>query len=137
MLIKSYNARYIIGEHFDCLINEIDMRAEIILAKTTDQNEIDLVNNLREELINKIQMLKEDCLSDNVDIQNAFEDAWNVLIDDQSIAYEIKLDIFKKNLIKRDCIIVNDPKFKIGCSIWITDWYNDKKQIDFLRFKIM
>ena len=135
-IIQSYNARYIIGDHFDNLINEIDKRTETFILKSTDQDEIDSVNSSRAELIRKIESLKEECLSNNVDIQEEFEQSWDLLIDDKRIKYETKLDLFKRDLLKLDCLVVDDATFKIGCSLWITPWFNTKRKIDFLRFLI-
>ncbi len=132
--IESYNARFIIADHFDLIINLIDQITEEILCNCKEQNCIDLINKLREEQILKIELLKSENLKNTEQIQSSFEEKWEKLIKEKSIDYNQKLEIFKRDLIRQDCVIVEDSKYIIGHTIWITKWFNDKKMADFLRF---
>ena len=132
--IESYNARYIIAEHFDIIINEIDQRTEEIICKTKVQKELNLVNKFRDEQISMIESLKCENLKNAENIQSSFEQKWDNLIEEKNVNYNQKLDKLKYDLIRQDCVIVYDSRYIIGHSVWITKWFNNNSQIKFLRF---
>lgn len=136
--IKSYNARFIIGEHFDNLINKIDIRTEEILNKIMKISKpTETINTMRDEFISKVKDLKEFNLRENTMSQDEFEKKWQHLIDDETIEYEDKLDQFKVDLIRNDIIILEDNQSLNKCSLWILNWFNTKQHIEFLRYYLI
>jgi hypothetical protein len=134
--IESYNARFIIGEHFDDIINKIDIKTEEILKKIKNLKPTDAINNLRDEFIAKVNDLKDFNLRNCVINQDEFEKKWQHLIEDDNIEYAAKLDQIKVDLIKNDAIILESNESIIKCSLWILNWFNNKNQIEFLRYAL-
>ena len=131
--VQSYNARFIIGDHFDELIFIIDIRTEKLLQATTNKKTASSINELRNKLVTQINALKDYNLSVNPYEQDDFVKKWQTLIDDENTEYESKLDLFKTDLIANDCVILTDSRFSIQCSVWILNWFSTRKHVEFLR----
>ena len=129
--IKSH-ARLSITYHFDALINELDIHTEMLLMKSQCINAFNEINDIRETFINKIKEIEHVNLEKLKSFDN---DLWFNL----KLAFRNKQDseeneeLFKSFLIVNDCYLLMDLKSKIGFSLIITDWYNSKKQLEFLR----
>jgi hypothetical protein len=132
---ETLNARFIIAEHFDSLINKIDIRTEEILIKIIKNSKpTEAINTLRDGFISKINDLKDFNLNNNTLSQTEFEEKWQHIIDNNNIDDEDKLDQIKTDLIKNDVIILEDNQSLIKCSLWILNWFNTKKHIEFLKY---
>lgn len=132
---ETYNARFIIAEHFDSLINKIDIRTEeILIKKIKNSKPTEAINTLRDGFISKINELKDFNLNNNTLSQTEFEEKWQHIIGKNNINFEDKLDQLKADLIKNDVIILEDNQSLIKCSLWILNWFNTKKHIEFLKY---
>ena len=127
-----FHARLSITYHFDNLINELDIHTEMLLIKSHCVSEFSEINDLREDFINKIKEIEHVNLEN---IKNYEDDLWaNLkLIFRNKEDSEENEDLFKTFLILNDCYLIKDHKSKIGFSLIITDWYNSKKQLEFLE----
>ena len=130
----TYNPRLIIVEHFDSIINLIDVRTEQLLLDTTlsEENKREL-NELRQVQIKKLEEVKELNLANNSFTNETFEAKWQTLIDDVSNEYHAQLDLIKHDLIVIDCALVNDLTSKSKLALWIFRWFNTAKHLDFLK----
>jgi len=138
-LFEYYSPRLIIVEHFDYIINKLDIHTESLLKENlNDSKESEAICQQREALINQLNSIKENNLShfDNSskDREQEFEQKWSYLIEDQNIKYEEKIDIVKKDLIQIDCVLMVDLIFSIKYSLWLTDGFNVSSDLDFLRY---
>ena len=133
-LIKSFHPKLIVCDHFDNLINKIDIKTEQILEFYYSENHENKLNALRKEQINVLEQIKVENLALIEDINNEhFMQKWNYLIDNHNILYEDKLNTLKRDVIRFDCILLDDNNYENGCSIWITNLYYSKNCLDFLE----
>ena len=131
---ESYAAKAIIVDHFDTLINKIDIQTEeLLIESSNDTNKLKL-NQQRQELLEKIKEIEDLNLKSILHTEKRIEEKWTNLIENKLIKYEEKIDILKLDLIKVDCIIKEDDNFEIKLSVWITNWYNRRKDLDFLKY---
>jgi hypothetical protein len=133
---QSFHPRLIIVDHFDNLINQIDIKTETILLDQSlsveMQNE---VNDMREKQIEKIDEIKELNLSQLPEKFNEDEygQKCSHVIDNDLLEYKHKVDRIKEELIMYDCVLLDNPKLISGFDLWITSWYYNQKDLEFLR----
>ena len=131
--VECFASCYIIEDHFDAILNHIDICTEQALAKTIDQQNITELNQHRAILIAQIRIVNELNQRQNTQTQEDFEKTWRKIID-SNIDYESKLECIKKDLIKTDCVVLVDPRAMIGCALWVLNCYSStKKEIDLLE----
>jgi len=127
-----FHARLSITYHFDKLINDLDIYAEVLLMKTQCVVEYNEINDLRDDFISKIKEVE----SFNLDNLESYDnDLWTdlkLLFRNKEKNEEIE-EFLKTFLILNDCYLLKDFKSKIGFSLIITDWYNSPKQLEFLK----
>ena len=113
---QSLNSRLIISDHFDDIINQIDIKTETLLQDQNLSKETkNKLNEIRDEQIEKIKEIKEINL--------------NIL---QNEGEELELDLEK--LIHFDCVLLEQPKNSLnGFILWITSWFYDQANLEFLR----
>ena len=124
----------IIESHFDYLINEVMKRSEVALARKIDSA---IQNSNADLMLTQVRYLKEYNVNLASKIVNSaeIEAKWNELLDKATdYDHEEKLDLLMRILIKNDAILVNDSQSELGCSLWITDWYNSRHNADFLKY---
>ena len=137
---QSFYPRLIINDHFDNIINEIDIKTEILLENQSltveKRNEL---NELREKQIEKIKEIKEinlQYLPLNIN-EKEYEEKWSFILNDTSLDYEQKIDQIKdkENLIHFDCVLLEEQKNnnEKGFDLWITSWFYNHKNLEFLR----
>ena len=98
----------IIIDHFDDIINQIDIKTETLFQdQSLTQETRDKLNEIREKQIEKIKEIKEINLSL---LQNEVEE-----------------------IIHFDCVLLEQPKSVNGFVIWITSWFYNEKDLKFLR----
>ena len=143
--IQSFNPRLIIVDHFDELINQIDIKTETLIEereksikrrKTEIEGEKNIsnkINELRETQIEKIKELKESNLRHSKATEDEFREKWSHVIDDKSLEYKQKIDKIKEELILEDCVLLDNPNFANGLDLWVTSWFHNQKDLEFLR----
>ena len=114
MTPQNLNQRLIITDHFDDIINQIDIKTETLLVKKIFSEEIRKeLNKIRDEQIEKIKEIKEINLSF---LQNNEEEE----------------DLEK--LIYFDCVLLEQPKNSLnGFVLWITSGFYNRENLEFLR----
>ena len=136
---ESYHPRLIIVNHFDALINHIDVKTEELLQEAI-QNEsnnskrINDLNELREKQIEKIKQVKElnMKLFEHFN-EDVYEIEWSELINYASIDYEQKTDRIKEKIISIDCVLLEESKVMNGFDLWITNWFYNLKNLEILK----
>jgi hypothetical protein len=133
---QSFHPRLLIDDHFDEIINQIDIQTESVLVDQSLQEETkNEINDLREQQIEWIKELKE--LSLNHLPQQFNEDEyrqkWTHVIDDNSLEYKHKIDKIKEELIVYDCVLLKDPNQIICCVLWVTPWFHNQMNLEFLK----
>ena len=105
---QNQSHRLIINDHFDDVINQIDIKTETLLQdqSLTEDKRIKL-NKIREEQIEKIKELKEI----NLNLLNNEDE----------------------ELIHFDCVLLEQPESLNGFDLWITSWFYNEKDLKFLR----
>ena len=132
---KDFRPRVIIDDHFDEIKNQIDIKTETLLCdQSLNESEKKDLNDLRDEQLEAIKQIQVKNFSnlDNCD-DETYKLKWKHVIDNNSLKYEEKLDIIKKDLILFDCVLIEDANYKSGLSLWITRWFFDEKNREFLR----
>ncbi len=112
---EDQNSRLFIVDHFDDIINEIDIKTEtLFLDQSLTQETKDKLNEIREKQIEKIKELKEINL--------------NLLQNNE------KEDSELEEIIHFDCVLLEQPKNILnGFVLWITSWFYNQKDLEFLR----
>jgi hypothetical protein len=133
---QSFNPELIIVDHFDDIINQIDIRTEALLSKLSKKEETKKeINETREKQIEEIKQSKE--LNLNHLPQEFNEDEyrqkWAHVIDDNSLEYKHKIDKIKEQLILYDCVLLKNSDQINGCVLWITSWFHNKMNLEFLK----
>ena len=133
---QSFNPELIIVDHFDDIINQIDIKTEALLSKISMKEETKKeINETREKQIEDIKQSKE--LNLNHLPQEFNEDEyrlkWAHVIDDNSLEYKHKIDKIKEELILYDCVLLENPDKINGCVLWITSWFHNEMNLEFLK----
>jgi hypothetical protein len=133
-LIKSFHPKLIVCDHFDNLMNKIDIKTEQILEFNYSKSHENKLNALRKEQINVLEQIKVENLTliENINNEN-FMQKLNFLIDNDNIQDEDKLNTLKRDVIRIDCLLLDDNNYENGYSIWITNLYYSKNHLDFLQ----
>jgi hypothetical protein len=134
---QNFSPRLMIIDHFDDIINQIDIKTEALLesGKKTSKDSQKKLNDLREKLIEKIKELKELNLShlpENIN-EEKYAQKWAHVIDDKSLDYKQKADEIKEELILVDCVLLENPDEKNDINLWITAWFHNEKSVAFLK----
>ena len=134
---KSYHPSIIVNDHFEELINRIDIETEMLLEDQSlneeTRNELNIIRTKQLVKIKEIQELNLIRLPEFD--EKEFMKNWSHLINDATLEYEQKIDLIKEDLIAFDCVLVEDYKSKSRISLLITSWYFNLKSLDFLRFE--
>jgi len=133
-------------DHFDELINQIDIKTETLIEereksikrrKTEIEGEKNIsnkINELRETQIEKIKELKESNLRHlKSKEEEEFRQKWSHVIDSTSLEYRHKMDKIKEDLILEDCVLLEDSYSENGLKLWITSWFHNEKDLNFLK----
>jgi hypothetical protein len=131
---QNQSFRLIIVDHFDDLINQIDIKTEILLeqeAKLNKKIKLDNgtdnrrnnLNEIREKQIKQIKEIKEN----NLSLLN--DKKTKELEEDDSLG----LDKIKEKLIHFDCVLLEQPNSFNGLDLWITTVFYNQENLEFLR----
>jgi hypothetical protein len=114
MTHQNLNQHLMIIDHFDDVINQIDIKTETLLQdQMLLEKKRNKLNDIREKQIEKIKEIKEINL--------------NILQNEE----ETKEDLEK--LIHFDCVLLEQPKSENGLVLWITSWFYNKENLEFLK----
>ena len=116
---EDQNSRLFIVDHFDEIINQIDIKTETLLQdQSLTEEKRNKLNEIRDEQIEKIKEIKQ--INLNL-LQNEKE--------------ELELE----EIINFDCVLLERPT-RIGTQsrlgyfdLWITSWYYNQENLDFLK----
>ena len=137
MYTESYSVPVIIVDHFDAIINRIDVQTETILQnKKPNEEDTNELNNLRRRQINMIEQLKMYNLAANAFTDESFYQKWKNLIDDDSVMYSDKMDAIKKDLIRHDCVLIKEATSKSELVLCVFRWFNNAANVRLLRYNI-
>ena len=139
--LETYNVNLIIVDHYDTIINHLDIHIEKLIARCIRHSskkgglnvdpQIQRINDERRELIQRITQIKEQTLAANANTQESFDLKWAELISDTSVAYAYKLDLFKSDLIRTDCVLMKDLKSRSNISMWIMPCFMSDRDLAF------
>ena len=153
--IDNFNPRLIIFNHFDDVINKIDVKTETSLEdievsnkkrkledetsfiETEAQKELNETREKQIEKIKEIEQINLNLLNDKS--KKDLEQKWSNILD-----YKQKIDQLKEDLIHFDCVLLEQPKNSVWKNqtlleesnpfiLWITSWYFNKKDLEFLK----
>ena len=111
---QNQNPHLMIIDHFDDVINQIDIKTETLFSDQSLTEETrGKLNEIREKQIEKIKEIKEINLSL---LQNEEEELEDL-----------------EKLIHFDCVLLEQPKSLNGLVLWITSWFYNKETLEFLR----
>ena len=112
---KRFHPRLIITDHFDEIINQIDIKTEtLFLNQSLTEETRNKLNEIRDEQIEKIKEIKE--INLNLLQNNENED----------------LDLEK--LIHFDCVLLEQTENSLnGFDLWITSGFYNQKDLEFLK----
>ena len=112
---QSFQPRLMIIDHFDDIINQIDIKTEtLFLDQSLTEEKRNKLNEIREKQIEKIKEIKEINL--------------NLLQNNEQEELE---DLEK--LIHFDCVLLEQPKSENGYVLWITSGFYHQQDLEFLR----
>ena len=133
---QSFHPRLLINEHFSNIINQIDVRTETLLEnQILSQENRNLLNETREKQIEKIKEIERINLNhfpSKID-ERKYEEKWSYILNDNSLDYQQKSDHLKQELIHFDCVLVDKPNNLNGLDLWITSWFYNQEDLDFLK----
>ena len=131
---KRFHPRLIVADHFDSIINKINIETEAILCDQSLGEEIIYeLNKTRQEQINKVkEIVKINMPQQDFDL-NDFGQKWSNLMDDPLLNFEDRIDKIKQELISIDCVLLEHSKIINGLNLWITTGFYNKKDLEFLK----
>ena len=135
-LKNNFHSDLIIIDHFDDIINQIDIKTETLLEnQSLDADTRKELNEIRETQIERINELKEFNLSHLPQSINEeeYKEKWSHVITDTSLEYQHKIDQIKEELIFEDCVLWKNSNLINGFQLWITSWFYNEKNLEFLK----
>ena len=133
---QSFHPRLLINEHFSNLINQIDVKTETLLEnQILSQENRNLLNETRKKQIEKIKEIEQLNLShlpSKID-ENKYEQKWSHILNDNSLDSQKKLDHLKDELILIDCFLLEQSKNLNGLDLWITSWFYNHDDLEFMK----
>jgi len=133
---NSYHPTIIINDHFEDVINLIDIQTEILLEdQSLNEDKINELNTLRNKQLEKIKEIQELnlFLLPKFD-EEKYQKKWSDIINDETLEYQHKLDLIKDDLIIFDCVLVEDFQSKSKITLLVTSWFYNLRNLDFLWF---
>jgi len=144
---ENVKPRLIIVNHFDDFINKIDVKTESLLEtiEINKNNKIsekkieekrNELNEIRDKQIEKIKEIEQINLNHlSAKEEEEYEEKWSHILEDNSLNYQQKIDQIKENLIRFDCVLLEQPEENNGngLDLWITSWFYNQKSLEFLK----
>ncbi len=131
---KSFHPLLIIKDHFDSIVNKIDIKTEtLLLDQSLAKERINELNKSRQEQIDKVKEIEKINLDRQEFNLNDYEQKWSILICDPLVKFGQKIDKIKQEIISIDCVLLEQPTTVNGLNLWITSEFQNKKDLEFLR----
>ena len=130
---RNFHSHLVIIDHFDDIINQIDIKTETLLEEDekfnkksklesgADDDRRGKLNAIRKEQIEKIKEIKEI----NLNLLNTA-----IEIEEEN---SLDLEQIKEKLIHFDCVLLEEPNILYGFDLWITSWFYNQKNLNFLK----
>jgi hypothetical protein len=119
---QSLNNNLLISEHFEALVNRINVKTESLLAAAADSH-----RSLTEDKRREINKIGEKQIEKIREIEK-------INLTSSKIDHLTKHDQIKvEKIIHFDCILFEQPKLSNGLELWITSWYYSEKDLEFLK----
>jgi len=166
-----FHPNLIINEHFDKIINEIDIKTESLIEDILKESDIIFLNekesdsssfskkfkskewemskNIHDEndesikRLNKLREIQIEKIKEIEQInlqylpakfkQNEYEQKWSHILGDILLKDEQKIDKIKEDLIKVDCVLLQQPNSLNGLNLWVISWYYNEQNLEFLK----
>jgi len=136
---QSFHPQVIIVDHFDKIINQIDIKTETLLEnqylERETRKELNVVREAQIERINELKKLNLNRLPQSINNkeEEEYRQKWSHVIDDISLEYKHKIDKIKEELILEDCVLWENPNLINDFQLWITSWFYNEKDLKFLK----
>ena len=131
---ESFHPLLIITDHFDFILNKIDIKTEtLLLDQSLAKERVNELNKSRQEQINKVKEIEKINLDRQEFNLNDYEQKWSILICDPLVKFGQKIDKIKQEIISIDCVLLEQPTTVNGLNLWITSEFQNKKDLEFLR----
>jgi len=125
---QSFHPRLLIVDHFDAIINQIDIKIETKLDKLIKSELLtkEKQNELNETRLNYINRVREiqrknlDHLGSKEFNEEEYAQKWSHVLDESSLEFKQKIDLLKKELIVYDCVLMEQSNLENGC--FSTQW---------------
>jgi len=95
------------------------------------QRDLNLLNEQRRILIDKIIEIRQYNLNINNDNQAKFYEKWQQTITDNQMSHGSKMNLFKMDILKADCFL---REYDLGFSLWITNWHIREQDKHFFSY---
>jgi len=137
---QSFHPRLIITDHFDAVINQIDIKTETLLENKSltekKRNELNEIRDKQIEKIKEIEQINLQYLPQNI-YDEEYEEKWSHILQDKTLDYHQKIDQIKdkENLIHFDCVLLEQPKEnnENRFDLWITSWFYNQNNLEFIK----
>ncbi len=128
---QNFNPRLIISDHFDRLINKIDIKTETLLQdEHLTSEKINDLNKIRNKQIEKIKEISQLNLSKTNFNQEEFSQK---LVKLQEFDLDKQLNLIKEEIILIDCILLEQTNMLDGFELWIISFFLDETSLEFLK----
>jgi len=131
----SFHPNLLISDHFENVINQIDIATEIQLEKALNIDETNQLNLLRDNQIKiikeilKMHLTKLGKYSKEQHMQISFQ-----VLNNPSLKNEEKVDLIKEKIIDTDCLIIENSPTISKLSLWIVPWFYNSQSLEFIKF---
>jgi hypothetical protein len=132
---QSFHPNVIVNDHFQEIINQIDINTESLLKNPTLKvDDITQLNTIRYDQIKEIEEIHQINVKHLPKFtEDEYEQKWSYIFNDNKLDYMQKVEVIKDNLISIDCILVEDSSVTSNVSLWIMPCFYNKQSLDFLR----
>lgn len=133
--IQTFHPSLIVNDHFQEIINQIDINTESLLDnKALKADGITELNTLRDTQITKIKEIHEINVKRlPVFNEDEYVKTWSYVFNDSKLDYYQKLEIIKESLISLDCVLIEDFSLANNLSLWIMPCFYNKQDLEFLK----
>ena len=123
---QNLNLKNLIEIHFDSLTKHVSQKED----------------DYTKEMIVRLKDLKNYNInfycSNYSEMEKEFEMKWKILIEANNVDHKEKLDRIKSEFIKRDALVYFEDLENLNeCQLILTDWFNSRNIIDFIRYFII
>ena len=133
---QSFHPRLIINDHFDRVINQIDVSTESVLQDQSltenDRNQLNKKRDIQIEKIKEIEQINFRQSPFQLD-HDEYMKRWSSVLNDIFLDYNHKIERIKEELIGFDCVLLEKSNLIKGLQLCITPCFFDEKSREFLK----